>query len=108
MNFYDLMEKQVPTEGTCFSVQSILFTNLFCLLHDFLVRANNILVHLSLHLFLYRRNRKHSAHQFHLQNTLLLLLREIVDAVGLIKLVVVFSRCRWYNTNDSNIPKERE
>ena len=24
------------------------------------------------------------------------------------KLVVVFSRCRWYNTNDSNIPKERE
>ena len=71
-------------------MKGILLTSSFCLLHNVLVRADDILVHLSFHLFLYRRDSQHSAHQFHLQDALLLLLGKIIDAVGLVELVIGF------------------
>ena len=58
------------------------------LLHYLLVGSNDVLVHLALHLLLHRRNGNERPHQLHLQNALLLLLGEIVDAVGLVEPVV--------------------
>lgn len=50
---------------------------------------DDVLVYLSLHLFLERRETvKMAPHQLHLENPLFLLLVEIIDAVGLVELVV--------------------
>lgn len=50
-------------------MKGILLTSSFCLLHNVLVRADDILVHLSFHLFLYRRDSQHMLEIFILEGT---------------------------------------
>ena len=66
-----------------------MLTPLFlCLPDDLFVGPDDVLAHLPLHLFLYRRNRNQSAYQLHLQDALLLLLREIINAMFLVKFMI--------------------